>query len=497
MEKYEIIQKLGTGACGAVYLAKDKESKRQFALKKIELDDKKKVRTKEYVLKEANILEQLKHPHIVGFQESFLDGNDQFLIILQDYCDDGTIQDKIQDAERINSSFEEKQIMEWFIQIVMAVQYIHSKKVLHRDLKTENVFLTKKNVIKIGDFGISKRLDNTIDVAKTVVGTPSYLSPELCQDIPYNSKSDIWAVGCVLYELCALHRPFDANSLLGLFFKIIKAEFEPIPSMYNTDLHSLVNSLLQKSPEERPSASAILNLPFIKEHLAGFIEEKETLLQQKVLKDNSSKQSPVVPSSAIKLAKHSDQSPSPRIRRKQNFLSPGDLQVSSSSVKRDPSPGTDQVKPDRSPKREAGEELDYSDDFDESSDSEIEEDIVNIEDEDTTIEQSVEYADDFEEYDSSEDLDEIVNQAKEAQDLQPVDDYFEESFNAKNAAFSQTQIIKRHYLDAIKKEGDMSQVQKLVHDGTLPKSLFGLDLQCTSDRGELCYLTSEDLTDVL
>ncbi|GFR76083.1 serine/threonine-protein kinase Nek4-like [Elysia marginata] len=276
MEKYDIVNRLGFGSHGAVYLVKHYTTKKFYALKKIELDERKKSRTREGVLKEASILSQLKHPHIVLFHECFLDPTREYVCLILDYCDGGSLADKIQTASQNNSFFTEKQIMQWFIQIVMAVQYIHSKHILHRDLKTENVFLNKRSVIKLGDFGISKILDNTIDVAKTVVGTPSYLSPELCQDIPYNSKSDIWAVGCLLYEICALDRPFDGQSLIRLFFNIVKAEYKPLPAEAPAGIQDLVACMLVKEPESRPSASAILNLPYVKQHLASFISDTES-----------------------------------------------------------------------------------------------------------------------------------------------------------------------------------------------------------------------------
>ncbi|CAG5128277.1 unnamed protein product, partial [Candidula unifasciata] len=252
MEKYEIIKRLAVGAHGAVYLIKQVSTKKYFALKKIEVDERRKTKTKEAVLKEARIMSQLRHPNIVLFHESFLDPAGEYVCIVLDYCDGGNLGERIQDASQTGLLFSEKQVMQWFIQIVMAVQYIHSKHILHRDLKTENVLLNKRNVIKLGDFGISKILDNTIDVAKTVVGTPSYLSPELCQDIPYNSKSDIWAVGCLLYEMCALCPPFEGQSLIGLFFNIVKAEFRPLPEETPTGIKDLVSQILVKTPEVRP-----------------------------------------------------------------------------------------------------------------------------------------------------------------------------------------------------------------------------------------------------
>nr|XP_006816570.1 PREDICTED: dual specificity mitogen-activated protein kinase kinase 1-like [Saccoglossus kowalevskii] len=169
-----------------------------------------------------DILSALKHPHIVTYYESFFDQGSH-LCIVQDYCDGGSLDEKIDTARAGETFLQEHQVMEWFIQIAMAVQYIHSKKILHRDLKTQNVFLTKKGVVKLGDFGIARTLDYTIDKASTCVGTPCYLSPELCQDIPYNNKSDIW-----------------------------------------------VSQI----------ASAILAMPFVQKCLTSFIEERQELLQQ-------------------------------------------------------------------------------------------------------------------------------------------------------------------------------------------------------------------------
>ena len=112
--------------------------------------------------------------------------------------------------------------MHWFVQICIALEYVHKRKVLHRDLKTQNVFLTANNTVKLGDFGISKVLENTGDHAVTVQGTPYYMSPEVCESKPYTYASDVWALGCILYELCTLKHAFMSENLLGLVFKIVR-----------------------------------------------------------------------------------------------------------------------------------------------------------------------------------------------------------------------------------------------------------------------------------
>lgn len=149
---------------------------------------------------------------------------------------------------------------------------MHSRRVIHRDIKTQNVFLTGSKTIKVGDFGISKVLESTTQVAMTVVGTPYYMAPESCQSEPYTSKSDVWALGVILFELCALKQPFQADNLLGLVFKIVKDDPEPIPDCYSPELRELVKKLMIKNPAERPSTSEILKMPYVSQRMQAFIE---------------------------------------------------------------------------------------------------------------------------------------------------------------------------------------------------------------------------------
>ncbi|XP_034556633.1 serine/threonine-protein kinase Nek8 isoform X2 [Notolabrus celidotus] len=171
----------------------------------------------------------------------------------------GTLADYIQ--KRCNSLLDEETILHFFVQILLALYHVHNKLILHRDLKTQNILLDKHQmIVKIGDFGISKILVSK-SKAYTVVGTPCYISPELCEGKPYNQKSDIWALGCVLYELASLKRAFEAANLPALVLKIMSGTFAPISDRYSPELRQLILNMLNLDPSKRPQLNEIMALP--------------------------------------------------------------------------------------------------------------------------------------------------------------------------------------------------------------------------------------------
>lgn len=208
---------------------------------------------------EAKILEKLDHPNIIKFVEVFRCNKPQATLnIVMSYAEGGDLQKRIKLQKKKGRYFSENQIIDWFTQICLAIKHIHDKKILHRDLKSQNIFLTENGLVKLGDFGIAKCLNFTLEKASTIVGTPYYLSPEIVQNKPYSFKSDVWSLGVLLFEMANLRMPFDAKSLPKLSLKIIRAEYGTINSAYSLELRSLIQTLLQVDPHERPSIHEIL-----------------------------------------------------------------------------------------------------------------------------------------------------------------------------------------------------------------------------------------------
>ena len=231
-----------------------------------------KQKEKEGAMMEVNLLRDLDHPNIVAYKQSYFALD--ILIIVMEYCEVGDLSYHIKRRIKNDQFFDETEIFDWFIQICLALEYVHSRKIIHRDLKAQNIFLTGHLAVKLGDFGISKVLEKSNAAAQTVVGTPYYMSPEACQSQPYTSKSDVWALGIILYELCTLRHAFSADNLLGLVFKIVQEKHQPIPDRYSRDLGDLIDRLLQKDPSQRPSVRTILRMPLIQKKARELIERR-------------------------------------------------------------------------------------------------------------------------------------------------------------------------------------------------------------------------------
>eukprot|EP00191_Tetraselmis_sp_GSL018_P018627 CAMPEP_0177591260 /NCGR_PEP_ID=MMETSP0419_2-20121207/7897_1 /TAXON_ID=582737 /ORGANISM="Tetraselmis sp., Strain GSL018" /LENGTH=724 /DNA_ID=CAMNT_0019081979 /DNA_START=126 /DNA_END=2300 /DNA_ORIENTATION=+ len=252
---------LGRGSQGSVILVKRKSDNLKYCIKRIFIDDTVSSYRAE-VLNEIQILSKLGHPNITKYYGSFIE--DGVLNVVMEYADNGSL---FQHIQRARHPLSEAQIVKFFVQLLLALQHLHSKNILHRDIKTKNIFVTKRMQVKLGDFGLAKMLGSASSFAQSAVGTPYYLSPELCNGKPYNHKSDVWSLGCVVYEMATFRHPFNGTNLPALIMAIIEGQYRPLTQQYSLQLQEAIEACLRKHPEQRPSVEDLLRFPVVQREL--------------------------------------------------------------------------------------------------------------------------------------------------------------------------------------------------------------------------------------
>ena len=262
LKDFETLKILGNGSFSSVYLVKRKKDSKIYALKSVFLEKLTK-KQQENSVNEVRILASIHNQNVISYKEAFWDDSNSTLNIIMEYADDGDLLTKIKQMKQEKVYFEEEKIWDYAIQIIKGLKSLHDKNIIHRDLKSENIFLFKKNSLcKIGDMNVSKVLKEKL--LRTQTGTPYYASPEVWMNKPYSFKSDLWSIGCVIYEMCELRTPFNGKDMDELFVNICLNKTKRISEKYSEELWLMIKKLLEVNVEKRYDCNQFLQSDIVK-----------------------------------------------------------------------------------------------------------------------------------------------------------------------------------------------------------------------------------------
>ena len=271
MDNFELICKLGSGGFSKVYKVRRKVDNQIYALKKVQilnLSEKQKISS----LNEIRVLASIKNKYIINYKEAFLDEKDCSLCLVMEYADGGDLANKIKEYKEKNEYFNEEDIWKIFIQLVKGLKSLHDMGIMHRDIKSSNIFLFSDKTAKLGDLNVCKILSNDI-LGHTQAGTPAYAAPEVWMERPYGLKSDIWSLGCVLYEMVTLRCPFREDNMVKLYNKVLVGEYKKIPNNFSEELNWIIEQMINSDINKRFSCDEILNCEIVKKYLDKYMNK--------------------------------------------------------------------------------------------------------------------------------------------------------------------------------------------------------------------------------
>lgn len=259
VEDYEFEKIIGKGSFGKVYRVQKKSNKHTYAIKILNLPLAAQI-DKQLIINEIRLLASHNCKHIIDYSTVFIKHSSIYIVM--EYAKKGDLHQYIKYYKSNNKKFSDSELFNYFIQIAQGIKYLHKHNIIHRDIKTANIFIDHNNNLKLGDFGIIKILQNHSMQANTQIGTPCYMPPELYRYQRYNTKFDIWSLGCVLYEMMAFNPPFNGRSLVDLKYKIFSGKYNnQILRPYASELRYIVSLTLNTNPTLRPSIEQVLKLP--------------------------------------------------------------------------------------------------------------------------------------------------------------------------------------------------------------------------------------------